>query len=153
MRRATLPAQRSRIPTTLDWITARAAPTSATSRMLSLVAKSKLQLALQPLSKSARQRLGARAADPHPERSALHRDCGQDNSLTDVGNDRPNLVPGVNPYAEVKFHKGTGEANREYLNPAAFARSAPAHVNHARAARARNLRKHQQELLPWPEAR
>jgi hypothetical protein len=38
-----------------------------------------------------------------------------------VGNDRPNLVPGVNPYAEVKFHKGTGEANREYLNPAAFA--------------------------------
>jgi hypothetical protein len=46
---------------------------------------------------------------------------GQDNSLTDVGNDRPNLVPGVNPYAEVKFHKGTGEANREYLNPAAFA--------------------------------
>jgi hypothetical protein len=45
---------------------------------------------------------------------------GQDNSLTDVGNDRPNLIPGVNPYAEVKFHKGTGEANREYLNPAAF---------------------------------
>jgi hypothetical protein len=27
----------------------------------------------------------------------------------------------VNPYAEVKFQKGTGEANREYLNPAAFA--------------------------------
>jgi hypothetical protein len=46
---------------------------------------------------------------------------GQDNSLTDVGNDRPNLVPGVNPYAEAKFHKGTGEVNREYLNPAAFA--------------------------------
>ncbi|HEY1648675.1 MAG TPA: carboxypeptidase regulatory-like domain-containing protein [Terracidiphilus sp.] len=46
---------------------------------------------------------------------------GQDNSLTDVGNDRPNLVPGVNPYSEVKFHKATGEANREYLNPAAFA--------------------------------
>jgi hypothetical protein len=45
---------------------------------------------------------------------------GQDNSLTDVGNDRPNLVAGVNPYAEVKFHKATGEANREYLNPAAF---------------------------------
>ena len=47
--------------------------------------------------------------------------AGADNSLTDVGNDRPNLVPGVNPYAEAKFHKGTGEANREYLNPAAFA--------------------------------
>ena len=46
---------------------------------------------------------------------------GQDNSLTDVGNDRPNLVPGVNPYAEAKFRKATGEANREFLNPAAFA--------------------------------
>ena len=45
---------------------------------------------------------------------------GQDNSLTDVGNDRPSLVPGVNPYHEVKFNKGSGEANREYLNPAAF---------------------------------
>ena len=46
---------------------------------------------------------------------------GQDNSLTDVGNDRPNLLPGVNPYAEAKFQKATGESNREYLNPAAFA--------------------------------
>ena len=46
---------------------------------------------------------------------------GQDNSLTDVGNDRPNLVPGVKPYAEVKFNKATGEVNREFLNPAAFA--------------------------------
>jgi hypothetical protein len=35
---------------------------------------------------------------------------GQDNSLTDVGNDRPNLVPGVNPYAEAKFHKGYGRS-------------------------------------------
>jgi len=47
--------------------------------------------------------------------------AGQDNSLTDVGNDRPNLLPGVKPYAEVNFRKTTGEANREYLNPAAFA--------------------------------
>ncbi len=46
---------------------------------------------------------------------------GQDNSLTDVSNDRPNRVFGVSPYAEAKFHKATGEANREYLNPAAFA--------------------------------
>jgi hypothetical protein len=46
---------------------------------------------------------------------------GQDNSLTDVGNDRPNLVAGVSPYAEAKFHKAAGESNREYLNPAAFA--------------------------------
>jgi hypothetical protein len=45
---------------------------------------------------------------------------GADDSLTDVGNDRPNLVAGMNPYAEVKFHKGTGESNREYLNPLAF---------------------------------
>jgi hypothetical protein len=46
--------------------------------------------------------------------------AGQDNSLTDIGNDRPNLVPGVSPYAEVKFKNATGVANREYLNPAAF---------------------------------
>jgi len=46
---------------------------------------------------------------------------GKDDSETDVGNDRPNLVAGVNPYAEVKFQKAPGEANREYLNPAAFA--------------------------------
>ena len=47
--------------------------------------------------------------------------AGVDNSLTDEAYDRPNLVPGVNPYAEVKFLKGPGEANREFLNPAAFA--------------------------------
>ena len=52
--------------------------------------------------------------------TALNVTAGQDNSLTDVGNDRPNLVLGVNPYHEVKFNKGAGEANREYLNPAAF---------------------------------
>jgi hypothetical protein len=46
---------------------------------------------------------------------------GQDNSLTDVNLDRPNLVPGVSPYHKVKFNKASGEANREYLNPAAFA--------------------------------
>jgi hypothetical protein len=45
---------------------------------------------------------------------------GQDNSLTDIGNDRPSLVPGANPYAEVKFHNATGVANREFLNPNAF---------------------------------
>jgi hypothetical protein len=45
---------------------------------------------------------------------------GQDNSLTDVGNDRPNRVPGVNPIAEVKFYNASGESNREYLNPNAF---------------------------------
>jgi hypothetical protein len=53
--------------------------------------------------------------------AAVNVTSGQDNSLTDVGNDRPNLVPGVNPYAKVKFRKASGEANREYLNPNAFA--------------------------------
>jgi hypothetical protein len=38
-----------------------------------------------------------------------------------VGNDRPNLVPGVNPYHKVTVNSATGEANRGYLNPAAFA--------------------------------
>ncbi|MGA3131412.1 MAG: carboxypeptidase regulatory-like domain-containing protein [Terracidiphilus sp.] len=55
---------------------------------------------------------------------------GQDNSRTDVGNDRPNLVAGVKPYAEAGFRRATGEANREYLNPAAFAQvTAPCPVD------------------------
>jgi hypothetical protein len=52
---------------------------------------------------------------------------GSDISLTDIGNDRPNLVPGVNPVHEVKIAGGqrgvsvnTTQANRGYLNPAAF---------------------------------
>ena len=57
---------------------------------------------------------------------------GVDNSLTAVGNDRPNLVSGVAPYAEVQFRRGSGAANREYLNPAAFAQvtaNCPVDVN------------------------
>lgn len=46
--------------------------------------------------------------------------AGQDTSLTDVGHDRPNLVPGVDPYHKVSFRQAHSEANREYLNPAAF---------------------------------
>ena len=46
--------------------------------------------------------------------------AGVDNSLTDVGNDRPNLVPGVPIYQKVKFRQQSGVANRKYLNPAAF---------------------------------
>ena len=46
---------------------------------------------------------------------------GVDNSLTSNGQDRPNLVPGVPVYQRVAFFKAAGEANREYLNPAAFA--------------------------------
>ena len=46
---------------------------------------------------------------------------GQDNSLTDVGNDRPNLVPGVPVYLSTKYYQASGEGNRGHLNPAAFA--------------------------------
>lgn len=46
---------------------------------------------------------------------------GVDNSLTDMGNDRPNLVPEVDPYLHTTFNRASGEANRGYLNPAAFA--------------------------------
>jgi Carboxypeptidase regulatory-like domain len=60
--------------------------------------------------------------------------AGADNSLTDVGNDRPNLVAGVSPYHEVSFRKGSGETNREYLNPAAFAEVCPGNVTAGCAA-------------------
>jgi len=53
--------------------------------------------------------------------TAINVTSGQDNSLTNINNDRPNLVAGVSPYAKVKFSSATGESNREYLNPAAFA--------------------------------
>ncbi len=48
--------------------------------------------------------------------------AGVDNSLTDNNSlDRPNLVPGVPVYQRVAFRsKVVSEANREYLNPAAF---------------------------------
>ena len=45
---------------------------------------------------------------------------GTDISLTDIGNDRPNLVPGVPVYLHQAIRSGTGPANRAYLNPAAF---------------------------------
>jgi len=46
---------------------------------------------------------------------------GADNSFTDIGNDRPNLVPGVPVYLNEKILSGSNAANRGYLNPAAFA--------------------------------
>src|SRR6185437_426329 len=46
---------------------------------------------------------------------------GSDISLTAIGNDRPNLVAGVDPYHEVSFRSVKSQANREYLNPDAFA--------------------------------
>ncbi len=60
--------------------------------------------------------------------SPINVTAGGDDSLTDVGNDRPNRVAGVSPYAEVSFRKGTGAANREYLNPSAFAEVCPNNV-------------------------
>jgi hypothetical protein len=45
---------------------------------------------------------------------------GQDNSLTDVSNDRPNQIPGVPVYLHIANRSGQGAANRAYLNPAAF---------------------------------
>ncbi|HVN92509.1 MAG TPA: carboxypeptidase-like regulatory domain-containing protein [Terracidiphilus sp.] len=60
--------------------------------------------------------------------------AGADNSLTDVGNDRPSIVPGVNPYLGTKIHSGTGETNRGYLNPAAFQEICPNNVTAGCAA-------------------
>jgi hypothetical protein len=50
---------------------------------------------------------------------------GTDNSELDVNNDHASLIPGVPVYQKVAFRQQTGEANREYLNPAAFATSNP----------------------------
>ena len=53
---------------------------------------------------------------------------GSDISLTDLGNDRPNAVSGQNPVHEVKIQGGTvgtTQANRGYLNPAAFCANSP----------------------------
>lgn len=52
--------------------------------------------------------------------------AGQDVSLTDVGNDRPSLVPGVPLYLHKKLLSGNGQSNRGYLNPAAFVPNANA---------------------------
>ena len=41
--------------------------------------------------------------------------------ISATGNDRPNIVPGVSPYARVAFRQGNGAVNRQYLNLAAFA--------------------------------
>jgi len=46
--------------------------------------------------------------------------AGQDNSFTAVASDRPNRVAGVPVYTRTKI-LSTGAANRQYLNPAAFA--------------------------------
>jgi len=45
---------------------------------------------------------------------------GQDNSLTDVGNDRPDRIPGVPVYVSTKYYQASGAVNRQHINPAAF---------------------------------
>ena len=47
--------------------------------------------------------------------------AGQDNSLTDVGQDRPNLVPGVPVYLHQTIYSAASQTNHGYLNPDAFA--------------------------------
>ena len=47
--------------------------------------------------------------------------AGQDNSFTAVANDRPNQIAGVPVYLNQTIHSAGGQANRGYLNPAAFA--------------------------------
>jgi hypothetical protein len=44
-----------------------------------------------------------------------------DNSFTDIGNDRPNLIPGTSAYLHQKLRSGTGIANRGWLNTTNFA--------------------------------
>jgi hypothetical protein len=51
--------------------------------------------------------------------------AGQDNSFTAVGNDRPNVIPGVPIYLHQAIRSGSGAANRGYLNSAAFAQVCP----------------------------
>ena len=48
---------------------------------------------------------------------------GSDISLIDVNNDRPNQLPGVNPYNYTKINSSKTYAGGSYLNQAAFARS------------------------------
>jgi hypothetical protein len=51
--------------------------------------------------------------------------AGVDNSYTDIGNDRPNLIPGVNPYLGTQIQQSSTGTVRGFLNPAAFAQVCP----------------------------
>jgi hypothetical protein len=60
--------------------------------------------------------------------SAINVTSGSDISLTDIGNDRPNYVPGQKPIHEVKIQGGTSantQATHGYLNAAAFCANSP----------------------------
>lgn len=53
--------------------------------------------------------------------SPINVTAGSDISLTDIGNDRPNQIPGINPYKFVKILSANTLTTRSYLNQAAFA--------------------------------
>jgi hypothetical protein len=57
-----------------------------------------------------------------------------DLSLTQVGSDRPNQIPGVNPYRKVTIRRVSSAATSSYLNPAAFAQITAACPSGATAA-------------------
>ena len=58
---------------------------------------------------------------------AINVTSGSDLSLTDTGNDRPNVVPGVNPINFVKITSAAAtQANRGYINLNAFCSAASA---------------------------
>lgn len=73
---------------------------------------------------------------------------GQDNSFTDVGNDRPNRIPGVPLYLHQTIRSLPGAANRQYLNAAAFAQVCPTGATPLTCAAYGTVWKHQQERLP-----
>lgn len=51
--------------------------------------------------------------------------AGQDNSFTDVGQDRPNRISGVPVYLHQAIRSALGASYRGFLNPAAFAQVCP----------------------------
>jgi hypothetical protein len=51
-----------------------------------------------------------------------------DDLIGNPGGDRASRIPGVPLYAKVNFRQGSGAANRQYLNPAAFVTAASAYV-------------------------
>ncbi len=53
--------------------------------------------------------------------SPINITTGSDVSLTGIGNDRPNQLPGVNPISYAKIYQASTLATRSYLNQAAFA--------------------------------
>jgi hypothetical protein len=101
---------------------------------LSLVAKSEFHWT-SPLMRMALNNWEIAPLMSTTSGGPLNVTAGGDFSLTDVGQDRPNRVAGVNPYHEVTFQSAKTEGTREYLNPAAFAEvTSPGYGNISRNA-------------------